>query len=119
MQRQEGFNRLGPHQPHILAHHGVADGDALGLEPLQDLLRAQVVGLQPAFDQRLVWIELAAAARPPQRVVLVFEPVADGFLVQLEPLRDLADAQFVFLPQRTNLAVAGVRDHGWPPCSST
>ncbi len=90
-----------------------------GLQPLKDLLRAQVVRLQPAFDQRLVGIELAAATGTPRLVIIVLEPVADGFLVQLKLLRNLADLELLFLAQGTNPAVSGVIDHGWPPFSST
>ena len=83
VQRKKGFDRLGPDQPDILPHDRVAHLESISLEALQDLLGAQVVGLQPTLDAGLVRIELAAAARPPRRMVIVLEPVADGLLVQL------------------------------------
>src|SRR5205085_6401474 len=90
-----------------------------GLEPLQDLLRAQIMGLQPAFNQWLVRIEFAAATGTLRLVINVLEPIADGFLIQLKLLGNLAGFELLFLMQGTDPAISGVIDHGWPPCSST
>ena len=111
LEGKEGFDRFGPNQAHILRHDRIADRHALGLQPLEHLLGAQVVRLQPTLDQRLVRIELARAPRPLRLVKIVFEPVADGFLVQLKLLGNLAYLQLLLVAQGTNLAIDGVINH--------
>jgi hypothetical protein len=88
---------------------------ALLPETLEDLLGAQVMRFQPGFNPGLVGIEFAGAVGALGLVVIVPQPMPDGFFVQLKLRRDLPDAQFLFLAQGTNLAISGVVDHGWPP----
>src|SRR5208283_5159888 len=119
LEGEESFERFRPNQPHILRDDRVTGLNPLGPQPLKDLLRAQVVRLQPAFDQRLVRVKLAAPAGTLRLVIIVLEPVADGFLIQLKLLRNLAGLELLFLAQGTDAAISGVIDHGWPPFSKT
>src|SRR5205085_7884299 len=84
-------------------------------ELLRNLLSGKVVLFQPAFNAKLVGIEFTGAVGTLVFVIRVTQPVADGFLVQLEFVRDLTGGEFLVLMERTDLAIGGIIDHAPPP----
>ena len=115
VQRQKSLDGLGPHEPDVFEHDGVTDLQALLLKALKHLLGAQIVLGQPAFDLRLVRIELAGTAGTSGLMIVVLEPMTDRFPVQWELAGDLRGGEFLVLVERTDLAIDGVRDHAAPP----
>ena len=84
-------------------------------EPLEDLLRGEVVLFQPRLDPGFVGIEFAAALGTAGGVVVVPQPVAHGFLVHVQLAGDLADGEFLLLAEGADAAIGGVVDHAVPP----
>ncbi len=114
-QRQESMDRFGAEQPDIFTHDGVTHLHAFFPELLQNLLSAKVVLFQPPFNAKLVGIQFAGTVGTFVLVIRVTQPVADGFLVQLEFVRDLTGGEFLVLVERTDLAIGGIIDHAPPP----
>jgi len=118
LQREERLDRLGPDPSDIIAHDGVAHLQALACNRWSTCCALRSCASSKhgcvAYRDRVCC--------PPgalDRVIIVLEPVANRFLIQLKLAGDLTGPELLVLTQGTDLTIQGVVDHGWTPLFSS